>query len=42
MMYFEGDTAVSVQKGEIYSSHNSFKVIRVWTSVRCYAIPHNG
>ena len=42
MMYFEGDTAVSVQKSEIYSLHNNIKVIRVCSSIRYNGVARNG
>ena len=41
-MYFQGDTAVSAQKSEIYSLHNNIKVIRVCSSIRYNGVARNG
>ena len=42
MRYFEGKTAVSAQKSNIYMLHNKIKVNRACSSIRYNGIPHNG
>ena len=40
MDYFEGNTIVSAQNGNIYSLHNNINVCRAWSCVRYYGKLH--